>query len=77
MQIAKKRIRRLADTLIDTQNEYQDLLYLQQKLMLESGIAISVSDEEEFETLVEVMSAKAKEDRPVTPREALRRLRGK
>ncbi|HIS19162.1 hypothetical protein IBB3154_0707 [Ligilactobacillus salivarius] len=45
--------------------------------MLESGIAISVSDEEEFETLVEVMSAKAKEDRPVTPREALRRLRGK
>lgn len=63
--------------MIDTQNEYQDLLYLQQKLMLESGIAISVSDEEDFETLVEVMSAKAKEDRPVTPREALRRLREK
>ena len=33
--------------------------------------------EAEFETLVEVMSAKAKEDRPVSPREALRRLRGK
>ena len=33
--------------------------------------------EAELETLVEVMSAKAKEDRPVSPREALRRLRGK
>lgn len=32
--------------------------------------------EAELETLVEVMSAKAKEDRPVSPREALRRLRG-
>ena len=33
--------------------------------------------EEEFETLVEVMSAKVKEDRPVSSREALRRLWGK
>lgn len=33
--------------------------------------------EAELETLVEVISAKAKEDRPVSPREALRRLRGK
>lgn len=33
--------------------------------------------EAELETLVEVMSAKVKEDRPVSPREALRRLRGK
>ncbi|MGZ7862232.1 hypothetical protein ACXVUH_00565 (plasmid) [Ligilactobacillus salivarius] len=33
--------------------------------------------EVEFETLVEVMSAKAKEDRPVSPRGELKRLRGK
>ena len=33
--------------------------------------------EAELETLVEVMSAKAKEDRPVSSREALRRLWGK
>ena len=33
--------------------------------------------EAELETLVEVMSTKAKEDRQVSPREALRRLRGK
>lgn len=33
--------------------------------------------EAELETLVEVMSAKAKEDRPVSPRRGLKRLQGK
>lgn len=39
--------------------------------------ALREADEEEFETLVEVMSAKVKEDRPVSSREALRCLWGK
>ena len=56
--------------------EWQNKLATQTK-NFKIETALREADEEEFETLVEVMSAKAKEDRPVSPREALRRLRGK
>lgn len=56
--------------------EWQNKLATQTK-NFKIETALHEADEEEFETLVEVMSAKAKEDRPVSPREALRRLRGK
>lgn len=50
--------------------------FLQKTLLLESGIPVSVSDKEDFQLLVEVINAKAKEDREVSPREMLRRFRG-
>ena len=56
--------------------EWQNKLATQTK-NFKIETALREADEEEFETLVEVMSAKAKEDRPATPREALRCLRGK
>lgn len=56
--------------------EWQNKLATQTK-NFKIKTALREADEEAFETLVEVMSAKAKEDRPVSPREALRRLRGK
>ena len=56
--------------------EWQNKLATQTK-NFKIETALREADEEEFETLVEVMSAKVKEDRPVSPREALRRLRGK
>ncbi|MBN2920200.1 MAG: phage scaffolding protein [Lactobacillus sp.] len=56
--------------------EWQNKLATQTK-NFKIETALREADEEAFETLVEVMSAKVKEDRPVSPREALRRLRGK
>ena len=56
--------------------EWQNKLATQTK-NFKIETALREADEEAFETLVEVMSAKAKEDRPVSPREALRRLWGK
>ena len=56
--------------------EWQNKLATQTK-NFKIETALREADEEEFETLVEVMSAKAKEDRPVSSREALRRLWGK
>ncbi|WP_160993446.1 hypothetical protein [Ligilactobacillus salivarius] len=49
---------------------------MQKTLLFESGIPVSVSDKEDFQLLVEVINAKAKEDREVSPREMLRRFRG-
>lgn len=56
--------------------EWQNKLATQTK-NFKIETALREADEEEFETLVEVMSAKVKEDRPVSSREALRRLWGK
>ena len=56
--------------------EWQNKLAAQTK-NFKIETALREADEEEFETLVEVMSAKVKEDRPVSSREALRRLWGK
>lgn len=56
--------------------EWQNKLATQTK-NFKIETALREADEEEFETLVEVMSAKIKEDRPVSSREALRRLWGK
>ena len=56
--------------------EWQNKLATQTK-NFKIKTALREADEEEFETLVEVMSAKVKEDRPVSSREALRRLWGK
>ena len=55
--------------------EWQNKLATQTK-NFKIETALREADEEEFETLVEVMSAKVKEDRPVSSREALRRLWG-
>ena len=49
--------------------EWQNKLATQTK-NFKIKTALREADEEAFETLVEVMSAKAKEDRPVSPREA-------
>lgn len=56
--------------------EWQNKLATQTK-NFKIETALREADEEEFETLVEVMSAKVKEDRPVSSREALRHLWGK
>ena len=56
--------------------EWQNKLATQTK-NFKIETALREADEEEFETLVEVMSAKVKEDRPVSSREALRCLWGK
>ena len=56
--------------------EWQNKLATQTK-NFKIETALREADEEEYETLVEVMSAKVKEDRPVSSREALRRLWGK
>ena len=56
--------------------EWQNKLATQTK-NFKIETALREADEEEFEILVEVMSAKVKEDRPVSSREALRRLWGK
>ncbi|MYZ05442.1 hypothetical protein FYL03_07900 [Lactobacillus salivarius] len=66
----------LSDEYYKNKDEQADLLFLQKTLLLESGIPVSVSDKEDFQLLVEVISAKAKEDREVSPREMLRRFRG-
>ena len=72
----KKRLRLLSDEYYKNKDEQADLLFLQKTLLLESGIPVSVSDKEDFQLLVEVINAKAKEDREVSPREMLRRFRG-
>lgn len=56
--------------------EWQNKLATQTK-NFKIETALREADEEEFETLVEVMFAKVKEDRPVSSREALRCLWGK
>lgn len=56
--------------------EWQNKLATQTK-NFKIETALREADEEEFETLVEVMSAKVKEDRPVSSRETLRCLWGK
>ncbi|MYU78644.1 hypothetical protein FYM85_05560 [Lactobacillus salivarius] len=66
----------LSDEYYRNKDEQADLLFLQKTLLFESGIPVSVSDKEDFQLLVEVINAKAKEDREVSPREMLRRFRG-